>query len=138
ENVTQPWITGLGEPPPTPPTTSKRGLWFWVKQTGLFPFRLLGLVLVLTLLIGGVSMWVVPDLAAQHDVDQLLLVLRILDDEGPARPFRRLNYQQQVLAKLLDLQPDPSSSQGESSSDSKRKTDLRDDVVSAQAKQTAS
>ncbi|MBI1913710.1 MAG: hypothetical protein HYS12_02990 [Planctomycetes bacterium] len=135
--MTQPWITNLGEPQPAHAAESKRGLWFWVKQTCLFPFRLLGLLLVLTLLIGGVSMWVIPNIAAQHEVDQVLLVLRILDDEGPARPFRRLNYQERILDKLLELRPGDSSHPGESSPESRRKENLRDEVVAAQAKQTA-
>src|SRR5262249_32142435 len=136
DNMNQPWITGLGEPQPVLPTQRTRGIWFWVKQIALFPFRLLGLLVVLTLLIGGVSMWIIPDVAAQHEVDALLLVLRTLDDEGPARPFRRLNYQTQLQAKFLKLRPADTSS-GESSSESQWRSRLRDEVVTAQAKRTA-
>jgi hypothetical protein len=90
---------------PEEPAPKRYGIWFWIKQTVLFPFRLLGLMLVLGMLIGGVGMWVIPDLAERYKVDMLLLVFRILDEEGPGRPFRQLGYQDKIHAGLVDLRP---------------------------------
>jgi hypothetical protein len=104
----QSWGSGLSHIPSEPrdlrpASRRRRGVWFWIKQTCLFPFRLLGLFLVLNLLIAGFRMWVIPDMAAQRQVDMVLLVLRILDEEGPGRSFRHLGYEKQVHAGLLDL-----------------------------------
>jgi hypothetical protein len=127
-DVGQPWLADLSpsSPQQTPhPLAGRhdapRGAWFWIKQIGLFPFRLLGLFMFLGLLLGGLGMWVIPDLAAQRQVDMVLLVLRILDTEGPARPFRHLGYEEEIHAGLLDLRPDPATPPW---------AELRDEVVS--------
>lgn len=94
------------------PATLLRRAGFWIKQLVLFPFRLLGLLLVFVLVIGGFSTWVIPDLAERHKVDMVLLVLRILDEEGAGRPFRRLGYQKTIHAGLLQLRSDGSTDAG--------------------------
>ena len=88
-----------------PSQEKRRGVWFWIKETGLLPLRILGLMLVFALLVGAVGLWVLPDIAAKNDVDMTLLVFRLLDDEGPARPFHRLGYQDVITNHLLPLKP---------------------------------
>ena len=86
-----------------------RRIWFWIKQIALFPVRMAGLLLVFIIGIGGFGMWVIPDMAERYKVDMVLLVLRLLDEEGAGRPFRRLGYQDTIQAGLLNLRPDESS-----------------------------
>jgi hypothetical protein len=115
---------------------ARRGVWFWIKEICLLPFRLLGLFLVLGVLLGGLGMWLIPDVAASQDVDMTLLVLRILDDEGPVRPFYRLNYQDAILDRILVLAPGvPAPGAGEPEL---RRKDLRfsDAVVDVQTSRT--
>jgi hypothetical protein len=103
-----------------------------VKWLLLLPLRLLGQICVIALLIGGPSMWVIPNLAARHHVDMSLLVLRVLDAEGPARPLRRLGGEAAIQAHLLDLRPE--AADGKSSASSANK--LKDKVVSVSTTRT--
>jgi hypothetical protein len=84
---------------------AEKGLWSRVMGVCLLPFRLAGLFLAFALLMGCFGMWVIPDLAARHEVDMLPLVLRVLDDENTVRPFRLLHYQASIHGGLLDLRP---------------------------------
>jgi hypothetical protein len=116
--------------PSEEPAAPARGAWFWIKQILLFPLRLGGLFLILVVVPGTFSMWVLPDVAERYKVDMNLLLLRILDEEGAGRPFRRLGYQKTIHAGLLDLRSEePSSSQS--------KSILRDEVVSVGKNRTA-
>jgi hypothetical protein len=107
----------------------ERGMWSTVKDICLFPFRLAGLLLAVGLLIGSFGMWIIPDLAARHEVDMLPLVLRVLDDENSVRPFRLLGYQPAIHGKLLDLQPPRAESEKSRSS--------KDPIVSAKPTRVA-
>lgn len=98
-----PWNVDLSSLPSDEPATPPRGVWFWIKQVLLFPFRLVGLVIILVVVPGSFCMWVLPDVAERYKVDMVLLVLRILDEEGAGRPFRRLGYQKEIHAGILDL-----------------------------------
>jgi hypothetical protein len=93
------------ESPAAEATATETGLWSRVKGICLFPFRLAGLFLAFAVLLGCFGMWVIPDLAARHEVDMLPLVLRVLDDENSVRPFRLLHYQPAIQSKLLELRP---------------------------------
>jgi hypothetical protein len=101
-----------------------------VKQLILFPLRLLGLICVIALMVGGPSMWVIPDVAARHGVDMSLVVLRVLDDESPSRPLRRLGYEESIQSQLLDLRP----GNGAKSTASRTSPKPEDEVVSVSAK----
>jgi hypothetical protein len=130
--MARPWIDvdpPADEPAPKP---SKAGPWAWVKRLVLFPFRLVGLICVAVLILGGPSMWTIPDVASRRGVDMSLLVLRVLDDDSPARPFRRLGYQDAIQPQLLDLQPSAS----DKASASTAKSELKDEVAAVSSKRT--
>ncbi len=103
--MAQPWSNFQADPPRDEWSRPQPDFWYGVKKVVLFPFRLLGLICVIALLFGGISMWGLPVLADQAQVDVFLLVLRAIDDETPVRPFRRLKYEPAIRDYLLDLAP---------------------------------
>jgi hypothetical protein len=128
----QPWIpieANVRSPAAKPPQT---GLWKWVKRLVLLPFRIMGLICVLALLLGGPSMWIIPDVAARHGLDMSLVVLRVLDDDSPARPLRRLGYQESIQAKLLELRPDGTQPSGNTG-----RGELKEEIISLSVERKA-
>jgi hypothetical protein len=129
-DMEQPWKLNLAKIPAEEPAAPVRSAWFWIKQFVLFPLRLSGLFLILVVVPGTFSMWALPDVAERYKVDMNLLLLRILDEEGAGRPFRRLGYQKTIHAGLLDLRSQESST-------SQGRPILRDEVVSVSKSRTA-
>jgi hypothetical protein len=128
-DMEQTWKYNLSNVPSEEPAAPPRGAWFWIKQVFLFPFRMLGLFVILVVVPGTFSMWVLPDVAERYKVDTNLLVLRILDEEGAGRPFRRLGYQKTIHTGLLDLRPGDASIE-------RGKPLNQDDVVSVKQSRT--
>src|SRR5262249_46182181 len=58
---------------------------------------------------------------------------RVLDDDSPARPLRRLGYQERIHAQLLDLRPGAAAGKSPAP---KASAELKDEIASASAKRT--
>src|SRR5262245_3021028 len=100
----QSWMIPEEQPSQENPD-NKYGVWFWIREALLLPCRGGGLLCFLALVFGSFLMWKLPTLAKKKQIDTSLLVLRIIDDESPVRPFRRLNYETQISAGLIPLGP---------------------------------
>jgi hypothetical protein len=94
-------VTGAPRAPEPPP--KERGPLFWVGQVLLFPFRLMGLLLLVLLIPGIVQMWQLPTLADNNKLDLTLLALRALNDEKAVRPLQPLGYRAVTQERLIDL-----------------------------------
>jgi hypothetical protein len=82
-----------------------RGVFFWVKQVFLFPFRLMGLLLLVLLIPGSFQMWQLPTLANENKLEVALLTLRTIDHEKSAHPFTPLGYRDVTQSAVIDLGP---------------------------------
>jgi hypothetical protein len=89
------------EPHPAP----RRGAFWWIHQTLVFPFRLAGLLFLVLVIPGFVSLWGLPALAQKNDVELFDLTLRVVTPENAGRPLRPLGYTDAVQEKMINLNP---------------------------------
>jgi hypothetical protein len=94
------------KPPEPPPEPKSRGPLFWFVQVLLFPFRLMGLLLLVLLIPGIVQMWQLPNLAENNKLDLTLLALRALNEEKAVRPLQPLGYRAITQERIIDISDD--------------------------------
>ena len=69
----------------------------------LFPFRLMGLLLLVLLIPGSVQMWQMPTMAKQNEHELALVTMRALEQDKPTVPFTLLGYRETTQPAVIDL-----------------------------------
>lgn len=88
-----------------PGAAARTGLW-WVREVIKFPFRLMGLLILVGLIPGSFLLWRLPTLADNSRVELTLLTLRAVDEDKFATPLAPLGYRPTIKKHMVEFEPE--------------------------------